>query len=155
MNQAAATYRSSGQRGFSPQVQSLAGVIFARKCAGEVSVEFASGECTVHTREGIVHAHAGDAILTSRTGERWRVSRAKFTEKYRPVAPTRAGEGGRYATLPIRVAAVRMHEPFEVILADGVSVLAGNAGHWLVDYGDGSLGVIAPEIFTATYRIEA
>jgi hypothetical protein len=107
----------------------------------------------VQTREGKVHAHAGDAILTGTKSDRWRVSRAKFTEKYEPLAPTRAGQDGRYAALPIRVAAVRMREPFEVILADGVSVLAGKPGDWLVDYGDGSLGVIAPEIFTATYRI--
>jgi hypothetical protein len=111
--------------------------------------------CTVQTREGKVHAHAGDAILTGSKGERWRVSRAKFTDKYQPVAPTRAGQDGRYAALPIQVAAVRMAEPFEVILADAVSVLTGNPGDWLVDYGDGSLGVIAAEIFTATYRIEA
>jgi len=58
-------------------------------------------------------------------------------------------EDGRYAALPIRVAAVRMHESFAVILADGVSVLAGTPGDWLVDYGDGRLGVIAPEIFAS------
>ena len=105
------------------------------------------------TREGKVHAHAGDAILTGAKGDRWRVSRAKFTEKYQPVPPTHAGQDGRYAALPIRVAAVQMRDDFEVILADGVSVLAGKPGDWLVDYGDGSLGVIAPEIFAATYRI--
>jgi hypothetical protein len=32
-------------------------------------------------------------------------------------------------------------------------VLAGTPGDWLVDYGDGSLGVIAPEIFATTYRV--
>jgi PGDYG protein len=146
-------YRSTGQRGFSPQIQALPGVTFARKTQGEVDVEFASTECTVKTREGKVHAHAGDAILTGAKGDRWRVSRAKFAEKYQPVVPTRAGQAGRYAALPIRVAAVRMPEDFSVVLADGVSVLAGTPGDWLVDYGDGSLGVIAPEIFATTYRV--
>jgi PGDYG protein len=146
-------YRSTGQRGFSPQVQGLPGLTFAHKTPGEVDVAFASTECTVQTREGKVHAHAGDAILTGTKGDRWRVSRGRFTEKYEPVAPTRAGQDGRYVALPIRVAAVQMREDFEVILADGVSVLAGRPGDWLVDYGDGSLGVIEPKIFTATYRI--
>jgi hypothetical protein len=118
-----------------------------------VDVEFATAEGTVKTREGQVHAHTGDAILTGAKGDRWRVSRAKFAEKYHPVAPTRAGQDGRYAALPIRVAAVRMREGFKVVLADGVSVLAGKPGDWLLDYGDGSLGVIAPEIFATTYRI--
>jgi PGDYG protein len=134
-------------------MQALPGLTFARKTQGEVDVAFAAAECTVQTREGTVHAHAGDAILTGRNGERWRVSRAKFTEKYHPVPPTRAGQDGRYAALPIRVAAAQMREHFEVILADGVSVLAGKPGDWLVDYGDGSLGVIASEIFAATYQV--
>jgi PGDYG protein len=146
-------YRSTGRRGFSPEIRALPGLTFAQKTPAKVDVAFASAECTVKTREGRVHARAGDAILTGTTGDRWRVSRAKFAEKYQPVAPTRAGEEGRYAALPIRVAVVRMQEDFEVVLADGISVLAGKSGDWLVDYGDGSLGVIAPEIFTTTYRI--
>jgi PGDYG protein len=147
-------YRSLGQRGFCEQVQSLPGRIFARKAPGEVDVSFAVADCSVQTREGTVQARAGDAILTGSKGERWRVSHSRFNEKYQPVPPTRAGEDGRYAALPIRVAAVPMREAFEVLLADGVSVLSGRRGDWLVDYGDGSLGIIAPEIFATTYRIE-
>jgi PGDYG protein len=78
--------------------------------------------------------------------------RARFSEKYRAVPPTAAGQDGRYAALPMRVATVQMREPFEVVLVDGISVLAGAPGDWLPDYGDGSLGVIAPDIFTSTYR---
>jgi hypothetical protein len=107
----------------------------------------------VRTREGQVHAHIGDAILTGTKGDRWRVSRPRFADKYRPLPATRDGEDGRYAALPIRVAALRMQEGFEVLLADGVSVLTGRPGDWLVDYGDGSLGVIAPDIFATSYRI--
>jgi hypothetical protein len=42
---------------------------------------------------------------------------------------------------------------FEVALADGVSRLRGQPGDWLVDYGDGSLGIVSPAIFAATYEI--
>jgi len=147
------SYRSTGQPGISAQIRSQPGMIFAHKVPDEVNVEFATAECTVRTREGTVRAHAGDAILTGKRGDRWRVSRARFGDKYRPVPPTAEGADGRYAALPIRVAAVQIDEPFEVLLSDGASVLNGAPGDWLVDYGDGSLGVIAPAIFAATYRI--
>jgi hypothetical protein len=147
------SYRSTGQPGLSPHVRSQPGMVFAHKVPDEVNVEFATEECTVRTREGTVRAHAGDAILTGKRGDRWRVSRARFADKYRPVAPTVEGADGLYAALPIRVAAVQIAEPFEVMLSDGVSVLSGAPGDWLVDYGDGSLGVIAPAIFAASYRI--
>jgi len=39
------------------------------------------------------------------------------------------------------------------MLADGVSRLSGHAGDWLVDYGDGSLGIVSPGIFATTYEI--
>lgn len=147
------TYRSTGQRGFSSAIQALPGLVFAHKIPAQVNVEFANTECTVKSREGTVHARAGDAILSGMKGDRWRVSRGKFPDKYQPVAPTRAGQNGRYAALPIRVAAVRMRESFEVLLADGVSVLTGRPGDLLIDYGDGSLGIIAPDIFATRYRI--
>jgi hypothetical protein len=40
-----------------------------------------------------------------------------------------------------------------VQLADGVSILRGQPGDWLVDYGDGSLGIVAHDIFSTTYEI--
>jgi hypothetical protein len=40
-----------------------------------------------------------------------------------------------------------------VLLADGVSRLNGRPGDWLVDYGDGSLGVVSPAIFAVTYDL--
>jgi len=46
-----------------------------------------------------------------------------------------------------------MAEAFEVLLADGVSRLSGRAGEWLVDYGDGSLGIVSQSIFATTYEI--
>ena len=148
-------FRSSATPGFSSVLACDPRRVFARKLVREIEVCFTSGPCTVITREGAVHAHPGDAIITGIAGEHWRVSRPHFPEKYRPVPPTVAGEPGRYASLPYRIMAVSMTEAFEVLLADGVSRLNGRAGDWLVDYGDGSLGVVSPAIFAITYDLVA
>lgn len=118
-------------------------------------MRFTDEPCIVRTPEGIVHAHTGDAILTGNGGHHWRVSQAKFAKKYQPVPPTAAGKSGRYRSLPNQILALQMHEPFDVALADGLSELRGSAGDWLVDYGDGSLGIVAQDIFATTYEILA
>ena len=146
-------FRSSTTPGYSSLVSADPRRVLARKLVREIRVRFAADPCTVETHEGVVHARAGDAILTGTADEHWRVSRAHFAEKYQPVPPTVGGEGGRYVSLPNRILGVRMSEPFEVLLADGVSRLSGRAGDWLVDYGDGSLGVVSPAIFATTYEI--
>ena len=127
--------------------------IVARKLVREIDVYFADGPCVVKTHEGVVHARRGDAIITGIAGEHWRVSRERFAEKYRPVPPTVAGRPGRYASLPNRIVGLRMTGDFEVLLADDISRLHGSAGDWLVDYGDGSLGIVSPAIFAITYEI--
>ena len=144
---------SSAQRGFASVISNDPRRVFARKLAHEIDVRFTPVACTVKTSEGVVHAAPGDAIITGTAGEHWRVSRARFPDKYRPVPPTVAGQSGRYISLPNRIMAVLMAEPFEVLLADGVSRLSGVPGEWLVDYGDGSLGIVAAPIFATTYEI--
>jgi hypothetical protein len=146
-------FRSSAQPGYSSPVRDDPRRVWARKVVHEIEARFTPVPCTVQTREGLVHARPGDAILTGLSGEHWRVSRERFAEKYRPVPPTVAGESGRYASLPYRIMAVPMREAFQVVLADGVSRLSGSAGDWLVDYGDGSLGIVSPPIFETTYEI--
>jgi hypothetical protein len=146
-------FRSGGCRGFSPLVANDPRHVEARKLEYEVDVRFAPSACTVQTTEGTVHAQEGDAILKSMAGEQWRISNARFAEKYRAVPPTIAGKPGRYVSLPNRVLALQMLESFEVLLADGLSRLRGSAGDWLVDYGDGSLGIVADNTFSATYEI--
>jgi hypothetical protein len=146
-------FRSSGQRGFSSPLSDDPRHVRARKFEREVQVQFAPEACTVQTPEGLVHAQPGDAILTGIAGERWRVSQARFGEKYVPVPPTRSGEPGTYLSLPNRILALQMTTPFEVLLADGVSMLTGKPSDWLVDYGDGSLGVVSQAIFQTTYEI--
>ena len=146
-------FRSSAQPGYSHFIESNPRRVRARKRVQEVDVRFTPVECTVKTNEGVVHARPGDAILTGTAGEHWRVSRSHFAGKYRPVPPTVAGADGRYECLPIRIKGVPMSEAFEVQLADGISRLTGRAGDWLVDYGDGSLGIVSPAIFATTYEI--
>jgi PGDYG protein len=146
-------FRSSGQRGYLNSISADPRRVSARKLEREVQVRFTPIACIVQTNEGMVHARPGDAILTGIAGEHWRVSRERFAEKYRPVPPTLAGESGRYLSLPNRILALPMTESFQVMLADGESRLNGHAGDWLVDYGDGSLGIVSPGIFATTYEI--
>jgi len=148
-----AMFRSSGQNGFSTEVISHPRHVKARKLEREVEVRFTPVDCIVRTPEGIVHAHAGDAILTGNGGQHWRVSQAKFASKYRPVPPTAAGESGHYMSRPYQILALQSPESFDVLLADGISELSGQPGDWLVDYGDGSLGIVADNIFATTYEI--
>jgi hypothetical protein len=146
-------YSSTGRHGYSSAISADPRRVFARKREHEIEVRFTPVACTVQTSEGLVHAAPGDAIITGTTGEHWRVSRARFPDRYRPVPPTVAGQAGRYVSLPNNIMAVPMAEPFEVLLADGISRLNGRAGEWLVDYGDGSLGIVSEDIFAATYDI--
>lgn len=125
----------------------------ARKRPHIVQVRFTDHACEVGTPEGIVHAEAGDAIVSGMFGEHWPVGRAFFDAKYQAVAPLAAGAPGSYLSLPIDVIATPMLAPFEVVLADGYSRLHGQAGDWLVDYGDGTLGIVNADIFKATYEI--
>lgn len=146
-------FRSSAQPGYSSAVSNHPGRVTARKLEQEIQVQFTSAPYTVRTREGVVHARPGDAIVTGTAGEHWRVSRAHFAEKYRAVPPTVDGQPGKYISLPKTILAVPMSEQFEVLLADGVSRLKGQPGDWLVDYGDGSLGIVAKAIFASTYEV--
>ena len=125
----------------------------ARKRANQVQVRFAEQVSAVDTLEGIVHAKLGDAIVTGLIGELWPIPRASFAARYQAVPPLDMGAPGLYLSLPIDVVAVRMQAPFGVLLADGHSRLTGQAGDWLIDYGDGNLGIVAASIFDATYEI--
>jgi hypothetical protein len=146
-------FRSSGKPGYSTEVGGNPQRVVARKLEREVQVRFARAACTVQTNEGLVHAKVGDAILTGINGEHWRVSQARFPDKYRPSPSTPTGEDGAYISLPNRVFAVPMTMLFEVLLADGESRLTGRAGDWLVDYGDGSLGIVSQRVFATTYEV--
>lgn len=146
-------FRSSGRPGYSDEIGGNPQRKIARKLEREVQVRFAREGSAVQTNEGLVQAKPGDAILTGINGEHWRVSRARFPDKYRPADSTTPGEDGAYVSLPNRVFAVPMATTFKVLLADGESQLRGQAGDWLVDYGDGSLGIVSKRVFADTYEL--
>jgi len=146
-------FRSNGRPGYTEEVGGNPRRTVARKLEREVQVRFAKEACTVQTNEGMVQARPGDAILTGINGEHWRVSKARFPDKYRPAAATTSGEDGAYVSQPNRVFAVPMTQSFEVLLADGESKLTGLPGDWLVDYGDGSLGIVSKKVFDQTYEV--
>lgn len=149
----ALSFRSTASPGYSVVVSNDPRHVVARKLELEVQVQFTPTACTVQSLEGIVHAQPGDALLTGAAGEKWRVSKAHFAQKYRPAPATVAGQDGTYVSSPNRVLALQPPEPFEVLLADGKSTLQGRVGDWLVDYGDGSLGIVSQAIFPTTYEI--
>jgi hypothetical protein len=146
-------FKSSARPGYTDEIGGNPRRVVARKLEREVQVRFAREACTVQTNEGLVHAKVGDAILTGINGEHWRVSQARFPDKYRPSPSTPPGTDGGYISLPNRVFAVPMATNFEVLLADGESRLNGRAGDWLVDYGDGSLGIVSQRVFASTYEV--
>lgn len=145
-------FRSTGRAGFDGAVRAHPDTVAARKLARQVQVRFAEQAGVVDTREGMVQVRPGDALVTDPAGHRWRVSAERFAAKYQPCAATVAGQAGAYLSRRCRVLARPMPEPFEVWLADGVSRLQGHAGDWLVDYGDGSFGIVSAAAFASSYE---
>ena len=141
-------FHSAGAGGFSPALLGEPKAVRVQKHPSCVSVRFATLPETIETREGPVRACAGDAVLSAPTGEQWPLARAAFETRYRP-----AGTAGIYQSVPQPSLALQMMEAFAVVLADGVSRLSGQPGDWLLDYGDGHLGIVGADIFAATYHL--
>ena len=128
-------------------------VVKAVKRPGIYQVRFCDRTETIRTLEGEVPAMCGDAVVTDGNGNQWPVGAETFRRKYAPLDGTVAGSDGAYRALPVDVRAVRVLSPFEVELVLSGAVLTGRPGDWLVDYGDGSLGVVASDIFEETYQV--
>lgn len=146
-------FRSTDRAGYVLDDRNAPQRVRARKRPLPVQVSFAAADGIVQTLEGAVPVNAGDAIVTGLAGEQWPLALNDLSARYQPIAPTTAGTAGSYLSLPIQVYALCMHAPFTVVLRKGQAQLAGNAGDWLVDYGDGSLGIVAAAIFAATYEL--
>jgi hypothetical protein len=116
-----------------------------------VQVEFAAADGVYETLEGPVQFRAGDAILTGIQGERWPVRRDLFMASYRPVSPTLAGENGSYRKLSTQTYALRMDRPRDIPVNWQRDLLHGHPGDWLLQYADGSYGVIKDSIFYESY----
>jgi hypothetical protein len=118
-----------------------------QKLPSRVLVRFVEHPETVVTREGRALAHPGDAVLTAATGEQWPVARAAFDRYYEPTS-----EANVFESIPRESLALQINEPFQVVLTDGISRLFGKPGDWLLDHGNGNLGIVGADIFAATYR---
>jgi hypothetical protein len=125
----------------------------ARKRPTEVQVHFAQQPQTIATLEGPVPAKVGDAVITGTQGEQWPVQAALFATKYEAVPPTPFGSDGRYRSQARTVRALPLAQATQVQINTQGHQLNGQAGDWLVDYGDGSLGVVAAAVFERTYEL--
>lgn len=118
-----------------------------------VQVQFMHDDGTIITMEGPVAYRAGDAVLTGIRGERWPVGRGRFMTTYQPLAPTVLGQDGQYIKKAATALARCMDETFEVQVGYASNKLQGKAGDWLLQYADGSQGVVGADIFKLTYRL--
>lgn len=116
-----------------------------------VQVEFATVDGVCETLEGPVRYRAGDAILTGIKGERWPVRRGTFLSSYEPAAPTRAGEDGTYRKASSVAYALRVDRAREVPVSWQDDPLRARPGDWLLQYPDGSYGVLQDDIFRDSY----
>ena len=117
-----------------------------------VEVEFALTNGQLQSREGKNSYSAGDALITGSTGDRWSVTRNRFDVKYLPLAPTRAGENGRYMNIPAPVLAQRMPQDFTIERQSGGDLIHGKAGDWLLQYAPGDHGIVQATKFSKVYR---
>jgi PGDYG protein len=120
-----------------------------------VEVIFAAEQGALRSREGRNSYTAGDALITGSTGDRWSVTRDRFYAKYLPVAPTRAGENGRYVNIPVPILALQMRQDFSIERSPGGDVIHGNAGDWLLEYAPGDHGIVEAAKFAKVYRASA
>jgi hypothetical protein len=123
-----------------------------RKRPIAVSVSFAPSDGVTETLEGAVRHEAGDAIVTGVHGENWPIQRDAFAASYEPVAPTGPGQPGTYMKRPVIVLALRLGSVMTVPVGRHGDPLHGRPGDWLLQYEDGSYGVVCDGIFRATYE---
>ena len=117
-----------------------------------VKVTFAKIDGVCQTLEGPVNYLAGDAILTGIANENWPVVRAMFDKRYEAAAGTTFGGDGNYVKKPLEVFALRLERPLDVTIPAG-SVLHGEAGDWLLQYGPADYGIVRDDIFRGTYDL--
>ena len=122
-----------------------------RKSPIAVRVAFAAAAGVCETLEGPVRFEAGDAILTGVRGERWPVRRDLFLASYEPLPRVPRGRNGKYRKVPAVACALRLERPCEVPVGWQHDPLHGRPGDWLLQYPDGSHGVIEDSIFRETY----
>jgi hypothetical protein len=116
-----------------------------------VQVEFAVADGTCDTLEGPVRFRAGDAILTGIRGERWPIRRDAFLSSYEAAPPTHAGSNGTYRKGAAPAHALRLERRRDVPVGWQNDPLHGEPGDWLLQYADGSHGVLRDHILRESY----
>ena len=127
-------------------------VLRVSKRALPTPVTFAASDGVCETLEGRVRYRAGDAILTGQRGERWPVRRDLFAAGYVPIPPTAAGQDGLYCKVPSTALALRLDRAVAVSVGWRDDPLQGRPGDWLLQYSDGSNGIVQNEIFRKSYE---
>jgi hypothetical protein len=123
-----------------------------RKLPIPVTVSFARSAGVIETLEGAVWHAPGDAVLTGVQGEKWPVRREVFATSYDPVPPTQSGQDGAYLKRPLDGWALQLRSTITISVGHHDDPLRGHSGDWLLQYSDGSYGVLSDDIFRATYR---
>lgn len=127
----------------------------ARRRPVTLEVRFAGAPGVLETLEGPVRYRAGAALVRGLRGERWPVERGPFELRYEPAPGTTAGSDGPYRRRPGVVLARRLTAAIEVPVGAEGDRLRGRQGDWLLQYGPGEYGVVAPDIFADTYELLA
>lgn len=132
----------------------MEGVVRAASRPVRRRVVFAVLPGTIDTLEGPVRYRHGDAIVMGTTGEKWPVSRSYFEKYYQPVGDLVMGADGLYEKKIRPVLAMKLLEKSRVDLQGAMGILSGNAGDWVVDYGEGDLAVVSQDRFCEIYKID-
>lgn len=124
-----------------------------RKLPVAVQVRWMHEDGVCATLEGDVRYRAGDPLLTGVRGEQWTMPAAAFARAYDAADGTAYGSDGRYRKKPLAVWALRLAAPASVAAGGQRDLLQGQPGDWLVQYGPGDFGIVAADIFAATYEL--
>jgi hypothetical protein len=137
----------------SPDLRDDPHAIRVRKRPLPVRVRFAQTDGICPTLEGAVGYQSGDAIVSGVTGEQWPVSRETFLRSYEAVPPTAEGTNGTYVSRSREALARQLESPTDVTVGWQRDRLSGAVGDWLLQYADGSHGIVKDTIFAETYEL--
>jgi hypothetical protein len=135
-------------------LEGIPGVVRATSRPVRRNIVFATRPGTIDTAEGPVRHRKGDAIITGAEGERWPASRSYVDARYIPVDGGQMGTDGVYEKIPHVVRALRLMQPGRVDLLGAMGILSGEAGDWIVDYGEGDVALVGRSKFPALYEVE-
>ncbi len=117
-----------------------------------VNVEFAQVDGEIMSSVGRNDYRRGDALITGSNGDRWSVSRDRFTARYEVVAGGVPGQTGQYRARRQIVFAKQMATAFSIQRSATGDLLQGAAGDWLMQYAPGDFGIVDGARFASVYR---